>query len=95
MFVATTDLGSVITWGNGILSGDQPLVEAVMEAVRGKWPVSFDYWGPFVASIETEFVAYITIGSVLSQTLALVPTFSQIPANPDGYEPEGVRLINS
>lgn len=94
MKLVATHNGRTVTWWDGVLGGDEELVDLVHARVDNGEFVSFHYWGAREPDLTGPFDAYITIGAVMSEFFAdtLGPDlFNEVPDNPDGYEPEGPR----
>lgn len=76
-------------WAQGKLVGPKSLLRYVDGLVADKVPVSFDFWAPVRASLDSEWDAYITIGNAYTAVFNDKPFVPSPPDNPAGYEPEG------
>jgi hypothetical protein len=78
------------TYVRGKLVTSDPLLErAVQVAVSEGWEVTFAYWAPVTASLDSDWSAYLTIGHYWLALYNEVPTVSGVPEAPGGYEEEG------
>jgi hypothetical protein len=84
----TTDLGTV-EFVNGVLTGEPGLVLYVQGYIKAGVPAGCDYWGEIAPSLESDWKAYLSICGALSSLLDIEPDVDVVPANPDGYDPEG------
>lgn len=82
-------VGGSAVWSSGKLVGPPALSAVVDASVRDGAMVGFDYWKPVKASLDSPWGAYLTIGSAWVSLYNDVPRVTNVPSNPEGYEPEG------
>lgn len=81
--------GETVTFRNGELSGDERLIAAIRSAVERKERCSCNYWAARPADLSSDWRAYLTICGTMSKVAGYEPSVDRVPANPDGYVPEG------
>lgn len=76
---------------DGEVRGDPDLVAAIHRYIEAGEPSGCDYWGQIDPSLDTPWEAYLSICGALTAITGDAPVVHDVPANPDGYEPEGPR----
>lgn len=85
----STRFGTV-EFDNGNLSGDEELISSVKQVIASGRLCGCNFWQSIKPSLDTEWEAYLTICGALGHVTGREPDVSDVPDNPDGYEPEGI-----
>lgn len=85
----STRFGTV-EFDNGNLSGDEELISSVKQVIASGRLCGCNFWQSIKPSLDTEWEAYLTICGALGHVTGREPEVSDVPDNPDGYEPEGI-----